>query len=283
MRLNKFVFYFSLIVSILSLGFSIFFTFFLNNNITTFVSNVLLNVFAGTIVLMATSLFDYYLQRRKLLTLIMENILKYRSIFSKIKYLESKEDFPEFEQYKEYYNGQQNKINFTKKNYETEKEQFVKKIEENMEKIMDSYIEISNIDFSETWLLWDELFFLKPFDRNRKRKWFHKEIFGYIYNLLNDIREQAYHFNIYKNEFKNFEVNYKKVRELQKKFFYYEEKEEGNYDWNYSFEEYDIKYFSVNSISKKQYIVVNEVEKHLTQMFIEVGKINYFNKKYDGK
>ncbi|MDD3340644.1 MAG: hypothetical protein PHN72_00360 [Bacilli bacterium] len=282
MRLNKMVFYFALAISIVSVSISIFFTFFISNDITAFISNVLLNIFAGTIVLLATSLFDYYLQRRKLLTAIMEAILKYRNIFSKIKFLDLIDKIPIYEECKEYYNNQQNKIEFTQRDYEKQKKKSINKIKENMEKIMDTYIEISYINFSEAWLLWDELYFLKPFDRNKKRKWFYEEIFGYIYNLLNDIKEQAFHFNIYKNEFQNFEVNYEKIVELQKKIFYYEERDAGDYNWNYEVEEFDIRSYADNPINKKHCIVINNIEKHLSKMFVEVGKINYYNKKYDG-
>lgn len=276
------VFYFSLAISIVSLSISICFTFFISNDITTFMGNILLNIFAGTIVLMITSLFDYYLQRRKLLNSIMESILKYINIFSKIRYLDLIDKIPTYEEYKNYYNSQENKIEFTKDDYEKEKKENIRKIKENMEKIMDTYIEISHINFNETWLLWDELYFLKPFDRNKKRTWFHKEIFGYIYNLLSDIKEQVYHFNIYKNEFQNFTVNYEKLIELQKKIFYYEERDAEDYNWNYEVGEHDIGCYGNNAISKKHYIIINKVEKHLSKMFVEVGKINYYNKKYDG-
>ncbi|MFV0250192.1 MAG: hypothetical protein ACK5HP_04080 [Bacilli bacterium] len=282
MRLNKILFYFSVIVSLITLVLSICFTFFCSNEITLFISGVLLNVFAGTVVLIATTIFDYFLQRRKLLTAIMNKILKLRNKFSKIKYLSSEDSIPTFKQYKDYCK-KESKLTITKKDYEEYKKGEITKIKEQMEEVMDTYLSIADIDFEDYWLLWDELYFLKPFDKNKKRKWFHKEIFGYAYDLINDIREQAYHFKIYKNEFKNYRVNYEKITELQKKIFHYEELDFGNYDWSFDIKENSIRHSGSSYITEKHYVIINKVEEHLTKMFDEIGKINYFDKNYNGR
>ena len=281
MRLNKKVFYFSIIVSIITLGLSIYLSFFcIENKITIFICNISMNIFAGTIVLMATSIFDYLIQRRKILTSIMDMILEFRNVFAKVKYVDNIDNFPTFKDYENYY--EDNKTKFSQKDYDKLVEKEKEKIKLDMEKMMDVYINISEINFSKNWLLWDELYFMFDF-KNKKRNWFHKEIFDYIYNLIGEIRLEAYHFKIYKEEFQNFKVNYDKILELQKKILFYEKRYNEDYNYSENFIDEAINGYGESCIDNSNYIIANKSVDHLSKMFVEVGKINYFSKKYNGK
>lgn len=281
MRLNKIVFYFSVILSFISLFVSIYLSFFcIENKITIFISNISMNIFAGTIVLMATSMFDYLIQRRKILTAIMDMVLEFRNLFSKVKYVDDINNFPTFEKYQDYYKEEKRKI--TKKEYDVLLEREKERIKVKMEDEMETYLKISEIKFNKNWLLWDELYFM--FDiKKKKRNWFHKEIFDYIYSLLEEIRLESSHFEIYKNEFQNFKVNYDKILNLQKNILFYEKRFDEDYNYSMNFKEEAIIGYGENAIDNSSYIIANKVVEHLSEMFVEVGKINYFSKKYDGK
>lgn len=281
MQLNKRVFYFSLFVSVLSLLLSIYLSFScVESKITMFISNILMSIFTGTIVLMVTSIFDYLIQRRRILTSIMDLVLEFINIFAKIQYVEDINNFPTYNDYYNFYKD--NKIKFTKKDYDKIMDKEKAKIKVDMENAMNVYISISEISFSKNWLLWDELYFM--FDiKKKKRNWFHKEIFGYIYNLLKEIKLESFHFKIYKNEFENYEVNYKKVLDLQNKIIFYEKRFNSDYNYSQNFNEESIKGYGESNIDNSNYMIANKVVNHLSSMFIEVGKINYFSRQYDGK
>ena len=85
MKLNKILFYISLSISIITLIVSYILSFcIIKTDISEFITNILLNVFAGTIVMIATSLVDYFITRRQTLERIMSNINKLIKAFSKI-------------------------------------------------------------------------------------------------------------------------------------------------------------------------------------------------------
>lgn len=187
--------------------------------------------------------------------------------------MQSEDSIATYEEYENYYKNERNKLSSSGQYNVIYKKNELKRIKTNMEKIMDTYIEISNIDFSDTWLLWDELYFIKPFYSKRKREWFYNEVFNYIYDLLNKIREEAYHFKIYKNGFQNYKVNYNIMRELQEKIFYYEERFGDDYDWNRDIKNYPNKTAGADSMTNKHYIAINDVSSHLNDMVIEIRKL----------
>ena len=91
MKLNKRLFYFSMAVSILILIITILLNFCLkDNDIAQYISNILLNIFSGLIVLIVTSLFDYFIKRREILEEIMTQCKYFAIEFDKIKYFEEK-------------------------------------------------------------------------------------------------------------------------------------------------------------------------------------------------
>ena len=102
--------------------------------------------------------------------------------------------------------------------------------------------------------------------------------------LIEEIDLQVYHFNIYKKEFKNYEVNYQKMRDLQNKIFYYEEKDiDSKTDFKAIklFDEIDVDSIGVNCALNMKYIVVNKVVVDLKEQFKEIGKLAYLNKNYN--
>lgn len=281
MRLNKRVFYFSVITSLFTLGFAVLFNFCFCNPITDFICNIFLNIFAGTIVLIVTSLFDYFIQKRKILNATMAKINEFVNIFSNLEFIENINEYPAYEEYKKYYDEQ--KIKYTKRMYNKEKEVYFNRIKKKTEKMFDEYIKISELNFNDIWSLFSEICFLNLFDKDRED--LYENVFNYIYLLLTDIREQTFHFKIYKEAVKgNFEVNYGKILELQNKFFYYEQRYGEDSEWEYPkyFENRDIVLCCKNDIRNSCLVVFNKVKIHLLNMYVKVGRINY-SKKYDIK
>lgn len=284
MKLNKILFYISLSISIITLIVSYILSFcIIKTDISKFITNILLNVFAGTIVMIATSLVDYFITRRQTLERIMSNINKLIKAFSKIEYLPNNEYYS-FNQYCDLYSSDKYTKKELQKMYEKEKNDYKEKNKQQMEKIMDTYIFISEMDLDEFSQLYSRDFdFLFDFKKKKKLKIYHN-FFEYIWNLLDEIDLQVYHFNIYKKEFKNYEVNYQKIRDLQNKIFYYEEKDiDSKTDFKAIklFDEIDVDSIGVNYGLNMKYIVVNKVVVDLKEQFKEIGKLAYLNKNYN--
>jgi len=275
MRLNKILFYLSVTISVISLTTAIILSFCIKSEITLFISNVLLNIFAGTIIMIATTTVDYFLQRRKILTTLMTKILKYRSEFTKINYLELEENIATYEEYVNYYKKENSSIKATKEMYNNYRNEELSKIKESMSEIINVYIEIANNDFEDVWKLYDELYFLGS---NKKKRYLYTEVFNYIYDFLNCFRYYKYQFN----EIKDYRSNYEDIKELQNKVFYYEEKDSNIKDFEYDGNRIFIHSWGGNAMRGKDWFIVNKVEEHLTNMFNEIGKIAYFNKNYNG-
>lgn len=277
MLLNKKVFYFSFIISLITLSLSIWFYFFYDNEIIDFICNILLNIFAGTIVLMVTSLFDYFIQKRRILTAIMDKIHKYRRLICNIHYLEDINSYPSYEQYKAYYKNKSKDFKYTKKMYDEEKNREFKKRLKEMNKIINEYMEILSIDFTDMWLLYDELYFISPFERwTQKRNWCYENIFNYINNLLIEIQKSSYYFDLYKENNRFEEECYKVILELQKNLFNYEKLYGEDYNWSYELKENEYANLSgFSEIDNSHFMVINKFEKHLSNMFNELHKLNY--------
>ena len=102
MKENKRLFYFAIIISILSLGISIYLNFKVKTEVAIYISGIMLNIFAGSIILVGTSLIYYFSERRKLFHSIMNQCLLLRNTFNDIEYLEDI-SYCSFEEYYEYY------------------------------------------------------------------------------------------------------------------------------------------------------------------------------------
>lgn len=151
-----------------------------------------------------------------------------------------------------------------------------------MEEIMDIYISISKINLSEFSELYRDLDLLTDF-RKKKEK-LYNDVFNYIWDLFRKIDAEVDDFNIYKNEFQNYPVNYKKIRNLQKNFFHYEEisLDEKTSIPNIDDFGIDCPYFaSTNHYTNKQYIIINKITGYLRMQYQNIGKLTYFDKDYD--
>ena len=98
MRLNKRIFYFSTGISIITLVVSCILNFMIEETkVNVFIVNICMNIFAGSIVLIVTSLFDYFIQKRDLLEQIYQEGNKFFRMFNQIKYFDDdKCDFKTF-------------------------------------------------------------------------------------------------------------------------------------------------------------------------------------------
>lgn len=280
MLLNKKLFYFSFFTSLFTLILSIILNFCFDNDVVIFICNILLNIFAGTLVLMVTSLFDYFIQKRRVLTAIMDKIHKYRKRICSIEYLDDINNYPSYERYVEYYKERKS-IKFTRDNYEEEKKRNLKKHYKKMNDIIVQYRDLLTIDFTDMWLLYDELYFISPFEVwRKKRKWIYENVFKYISDLLNEIQKCCYYFDLYKEDKQFEEECYNILLEFQKRIFVYEKLYGEDYNWSYDLKDDEYpRYSGASVIDNSHFIVINIFEKHLSKMFKEVHKLNYHKKK----
>ncbi len=180
MKLNQRIFWISVIVSSITLIVSIVLNFFITKTeITEFINGILLNIFAGTIVLVITSLYEYTIQKRDLLENIMLQCLKIRVLFGKIKYFDNRE-YVTFEQYYNYYKDKLNEKEL-KQLYDNDKQKYEIEQKKDFEKIIDTYIEIADGDYNEFWKYYDQLKFLFNFKDKEKHKLYY-DLFYYIYD-----------------------------------------------------------------------------------------------------
>lgn len=281
MKLNQRIFWISMVVSVITLLVSILFSFFLTKTeITEFINGILLNIFAGTIVLVITSLYDYTIQKRDVLENIMLQCLKMRTLFGKIKYFDDRE-YVTFEQYSSYYKDKLKEKELMQL-YDDDKEKYEVEQKKKFEQILDTYIEIADGDYNEFWKYYDELKFLFDFRDKEKHKLYF-DLFYYIYNeKINKIREKAFHFKIYKeSEEGNYVVNKMFLTEIQKEIFYYEEQsytDKNQVKFGISENEIDICSNGFDNMRRTYNLVGNKVTKHMSDMYNYIENIVY-NKK----
>ena len=284
MKENKRIIFISSIVCVITLSLSIFLNFTIKTEVAIYVSNILLNVFAGAIMLIATSLVYYFVERRKVLTELMDEILKVRNLFSNLEYLIDMKTYS-FDEYKEF-NKDNKAISILteeekKKIYEKDKNSFKAKQYKKMEEEMKKYLIINEYDLTYFWSLYDRIDFL--FSRKKKEE-IYNLVFKYTQDLRNEICEKCYHFKQYFNAKRgNKVVNYSFVREIQEKIFYFENKTyEDKTSWGIDLKQVNYCcYF--NNINGVSFITSNNVIEYYSNAFDEIGKIAYFDKKYNTK
>lgn len=284
MKENKRIIFISSIVCVITLSLSIFLNFTIKTEVAIYVSNILLNVFAGAIMLIATSLVYYFVERRKVLTELMDEILKVRNLFSNLEYLIDMKTYS-FDEYKEF-NKDNKAISILteeekKKIHEKDKNSFKAKQYKKMEEEMKKYLIINEYDLTYFWSLYDRIDFL--FSRKKKEE-IYNLVFKYTQDLRNEICEKCYHFKQYFNAKRgNKVVNYSFVREIQEKIFYFENKTyEDKTSWGIDLKQVNYCcYF--NNINGVSFITSNNVIEYYSNAFDEIGKIAYFDKKYNTK
>lgn len=278
MKENKRIILFALLVSILTMIISPILHFGIGSEIAIYISNILLNIFAGTIVLICTSLLYYFVERRRILTKIMDECLSLIKKFSTINYLQDYEFYP-YDVFLEYYNKNSKlKKSEIKIAYEQAKEKYQEKQIIKMEEEMKKYISISDMSLKKFWNLYDELDFLCF---NKKKKYIYDLLFDYTHNLINTICDKCYHFKIYfESNNGNKPVNYNLVRELQSKFFYYEEHQlRENIKWKKDLTNLSYNYHE-DRLKKTASITTNIVVEKYYDLIDTIGKIAYFDKNY---
>lgn len=281
MKLNQRIFWISVIISIITLIVSMMLSFFITKTeITEFINGILLNIFAGTIVLVITSLYEYTIQKRDLLENIMLQCLKMRALFGKIQYFDNRE-YVTFEQYCSYYKDKLNEKEL-KQLYNDDKQKYEIEQKKKFEKIIDTYIEIADGDYNEFWKYYDQIKFLFDFKDKEKHKLYY-DLFYYIYDeKINKIREKAFHFKQYKKAKEgNYVVNKIFLTELQKEIFYYEEQkytDEKQVNFGISKNEIDICSNGFDNMRQTYNLIGNKITKHMSDMYNYIENITY-NKK----
>lgn len=167
MKENKLILFFSIVVSFITLMTSIFLTFvFSETKETIFISNILLNIFAGAIIVIPTSLIYYLIQRKRNLEDLMEYCNKLRNVFNNLEYLKE-DDIESYEEFESNIKGNNGIKGISKKELKNIYEEHKKNIEEKnktkLKKVLEEYIEISKISLSNFWKIYGDLHFINDY------------------------------------------------------------------------------------------------------------------------
>lgn len=160
MKINKLTFYISMIINILLLIISAILYFSFEGNYTiSYIVSILLNIFAGSVILSVTSLVNYYVYRRYLLRDIMNECINISNVFSNLKYfIPKKYNEDEF-------------TNITSKDDEIIKKYKEKIMTDNkaeLKSILSEYIKISKVSTRELWNMYDDLDFYYRLFKEKK-------------------------------------------------------------------------------------------------------------------
>ena len=239
MKLSKIVFYFSTFISIITLILGITLNFcFAQNPIVNFIVNIFMNIFAGTIVLIGTSLFEYFLSKVEVLKSIMLECTKILKLVSNIDYL-----------------AEDNVENL-------ERQQLID--------LAQKYVKTINYDITNFLLLIDELNFLVDY-RRKKIQEYNKLFFKKVNNLFEllysegmDLENYILDIN-YKNK-QGDKIIFNTIKKMQDGIFYYEETS------NFQDNDCKKKYPNYEEIQQEIYLGVNE--KNNKHIFL-VNKFEY--------
>mgnify|MGYP004646517327 CR=1 FL=1 len=280
MKLNYKLLRMSCIIMIITLILSVILTFLLEQtNLIQFLNSISLNIFAGAVILFATSLIEYFINRRKDLESIMNYVLKYRNIFAKINYLNNAK-YLTYDEYKKKFNKKDDTAEKMFK-LSDECDEFNKNNFNNFDEIIDTYLDIAEINFNDFWAIYDDLRFI--FKNKLIKLRFHQEIFEKIYDEVNKIRELSYHLNIYKTKGANPIIMYEKIRNYQKNIFYEKRipNEETLDEENMQLIKNGLAYESIYTENGSLFIY-NKFVKYLDDEYVKIGKIAYFDENYTG-
>lgn len=279
MKLNYRLIKISCILSTLTLAVTSIITFFgCQTKAITYVNNIFLNIFAGAFILLITSIVEYFANRKKDLETLMRFILNYRNKFSKIKYLDEVK-LLSYDDYKSKFNKDDSSIELMLQ-VSNEWEEYNRKLIKNFDEIIDTYIDISNINFNDFWDIYSDLHFI--FGNKETTLKLYNEIFKYIFDEVNLIRELSYDLNIYKTSSVNPIIIYDKIREYQTHIFYEKKlKPEQKLDKkNMKLIKNGISYQIKMIQDKESLFIYNKMTKYLDEQYDNVGKIAYFNNEY---
>lgn len=249
---------------------------FKDNYTISYIVSILLNIFAGAVILSITSLVNYYIYRRYLLRDIMNECLRYSQMFSKLEYFTPKK----------YHEDDLKHIKVKNK------EKFIEQYKHNLdadnknklEQIIKEYVALSEISTRELRNMHDDLDFITDIKYKKKQEYW-RNIFNYIHSNIYTIKEYSYHFKIYLSAVNgNYKVNEEKLLELQDKIFFCKKYNYDNIDEVKDIiSKLEVGYETISGGSSKEFtLVYNKISNYLLKMFDTVGKDNYFNKNYIG-
>lgn len=277
MKINKWTFYISMIINVLLLIISTILYFNFKDDYTiSYIVSILLNIFAGSVILSVTSLVNYYIYRRYLLRDIMNECLRYSQLFSKLEYFIPKKYHEE--------DLKHIKVKNKKAFIEEYKQGLATDNKVKLEQILKEYIALSETSTRELWNMYDDLDFITDLTGTKKKKYW-KNIFNYVYSKICMIKEYSFHFKIYVSATNgNYKVNEEKLLELQDNIFFCKKFNYDNGDEVKDiFSKLEVGYETISGGESKEFnLVYNETSNYLLKMFDAVGKDNYFNKNYSG-
>ncbi len=277
MRLAKRTFHLSLIISIITLLSSVIITFYINTDTYTdsdieiikYINNISQNIFAGTIIMVLTSLFEYFIRRKENFTAMMENCLKFISLFAKLDYL----DILSYEEYGKAFKKDKDK------NYATEySEHLEKKYGQDIDKVITVYKDICSIDFNAIWRIYDDHSFIMVRSKKVKEKLYY-DYFEYLSSLKNEIFTHLSRLEEPSRRDIEYLLKYEVINAIQKPMFdIYERQNEDEWDIPYNradIRETKIQKNKITYFFNKEYI-------NMCNLFNELGKKAYCNKNYNG-
>lgn len=278
MKLNYRLIKISIIIMIIAVSAAVLFTFFLPQiKIILFLNNISLNIFAGAVVLFLTSIVEYYVTRKK----DLEKLLKYTSIyinqFSKIKFLQETQMIT-YDQYKTICKKTDDTV---EKILEISREhnEYNKNLINNFDDIIECYIRISEIDFTDFEDIYEDLRFILNNKQLKGELWEH--LFEYIQKEYHLIVTLSFHLNNYKALGVSPVVIYDKIREYQERVFY--EKPINKDDTIDLENEYLIKAgirYQIIFGAESNLFVYNKISKNLCEQYDKIREIVYFKGDY---
>lgn len=242
-----------------------------------YINGIMLNILAGAIILLITSFYEYFACRKKELERLMKFILEYRNKFSKIDYLKEV-NLLSYDEYKEKFNKDDSTIELHLQVIQ-EKDDYNKSLMKNFDKIIDAYLDISKINFNDFWDIYSDLHFILKNKKTTTK--LYNEVFKYVYDEVNLIRELSFHLNIYKTDGANPVVMYEKIREYQSHIFY-----EKSIKANKKLDRKNMKLiksgipYQIIYEEDRKIFVYNKMAKYLDEQYDNVGKIAYFDNNY---
>lgn len=276
MKLNFKLFKLSIIMMVSTIIISIFLTFFCHQyKGIVFLNDIFINLFGGTVILFVTSIIEYFSNRRKQLENLMKFILKYRNQFSKIKYLDEVKILT-YDEYKKKFNIDDSNIELMFKTMD-DCDRYNKSLMIDFDEIVDAYIDISQTNFNDFWDIYDDLHFIYKNKTNKFK--LYEEVFKYVYDQVQLIRELSFHLNEYKKSGNNSVVMYDKIREYQKNIFYIKKVIKKLDKKNMELIKNGLEYEGIYKEGSSLFIY-NKMCKTLDEQYNNIGKIVYFNKNY---
>lgn len=232
MKENKIAFYISMLVCIITLSISIYLNFCIKTELAIYISNILLNIFVSSSVIIFTSLIYYFVERRKLLVDLMHECSDLINIYSSLKYIDKE--------------NVSNNLKLESAISKISKKE-LKLIEDNIIKDeINKYTLISNYNLRRFWDIYDKLSFIRG---KNIRLSIYNQVFDYTRVIQNRISGEVLKLEMYcGDKITNKKYIYDKLFELETIVF---SEESSSFNYNNKVVEY---YYQVlNRLGKMAY------------------------------